>query len=225
MRASRSYWLALAIGAALLGCESPEMTPRDAEGPQHPTSGSSGEQIRVVAIGDSNTYDGRLGILSYPNLSRWIVYNGGVPGSTARSWVGSGIFDEHVADKHQSYGFQICSIMLGGNDARKWHPVADYREDIEELISRCRALGIERVILHGVLGTLLEQRLERKAEYTDVLRAIVAADTTGTIRFGQDMEALRQAGLFTDWVDDSHLGQGDHERLAPLTDTDFEWLD
>lgn len=200
------------VSLSLAGCGCEVSSEQDSGG-----SASEGVPLRVFCVGDSNTrFTG-----SYCDVSAHNTFNAGRNGTSSPWWASGVDFPPVVGveDAHEEDPFEVCSIMLGSNDAL--YPISqeDYGQNIRAIVGKCRGLGVRGVVLHGPLGDRLGERSSLVLGYADVLRDIAAESPD--VSFGQPLEDLRLEGFLDDWVDDFHLGLLSHEWLARRTDQDL----
>lgn len=172
----------------------------------------------MLCIGDSNTQRSSAArIDTYCDLSRHDTYNAARNGSATEAWSNSNLFELSVADQP----FEVCSIMLGTNDAFVGISAYQYIANIKTIVGKCRQHGILFVVLHTPLSNLSGTLDDRIVAYGRELK--MYAKSSPLIRIGQDMFELQRQGFFQDWTDNLHIGIRDHINLVSRTDKDFDF--
>jgi acyl-CoA thioesterase-1 len=171
------------------------------------------EPVRIVALGDSNTAGfGVAGPNKYPTqLERALkarghdvqVLNAGISGDTTRG--GLRRVDAAVPD-----GTDIAIVFLGRNDYRFGVSPAATRRNLDEIVGRLRARGIE-VILAGFYPY----------DFSEIA-AVHGADYYPEFFEGIDVNGRRKPGYTLFWDIIGHLNARGYEevvaRLSPLVE-------
>lgn len=184
----------------------------------------AGEQVRVVCFGDSVTgvyyhtgsrraYTDMLGIALHRVNRRANVemINAGISGHTTVNALA------RIEDDVLSHKPDLVTVMFGLNDMVRV-PLDQYRENLLQIVSKCRAIGAEVVLAtpNNVISTG-GRPTEKLIEYCDVVREIGREQNVPVCDCYRELEALRTHDEFQ-WrllmSDEIHPNMDGHQRLA-----------
>lgn len=183
-----------------------------------------GQPIRVVCFGDSVTgvyyhtgsrraYTDMVGIAlrRLAPAAEVTMINAGISGHTTVN--GLARLERDVLSHHPD----LVTIMFGLNDMTRV-PLEEYRSNLKEMITRCRAIGAEVVLAtpNNVLDS--EGRPTAKlVEYCDVMRAVGREEMVPVSDVYRELDAVRACDplawrlLLSDAI---HPNMDGHKRLA-----------
>ncbi len=185
---------------------------------------SGGKPVKIVCFGDSVTglYYHTGGRRAYPELlggalreaypdTSVTVINSGRSGHTTANGLGRIVSDVLTHRPH------LVTVMFGLNDAAKL-PIGAFRENLIDIVSKCRTIGAEVVLCtpNAVLTTP-ERPVEKVIAYTEVIRSVAREKqvplcdtfaTLDTLRLG-DPDAWRLS-----MSDEIHPNLRGHRRIA-----------
>ncbi|HSG72171.1 MAG TPA: GDSL-type esterase/lipase family protein [Planctomycetaceae bacterium] len=190
----------------------------------------AGEPVRVVCFGDSVTgvyyhtgsrraYTDMLGIAlrRFAPRAKVKMINAGISGHTTVNALAR--IDRDVL----SHKPDLVTVMFGLNDITRV-PIDQYRANLVEIVSKCRASGAEVILATpNNVVTTAARPTEKLMEYCDVVRAVGLEQNVPVCDCYRELDALRAHDEFQ-WrllmSDEIHPNMDGHQRLATaLTQT------
>lgn len=149
--------LAVAFMLGACGSEQPAAPPAQAAASQTPDLPMVGDELRIVALGDSlfagyglepgQSYPARLESALRARGINARITNAGVSGDTTGGGLGRLDFTLNSLDKPPT----LVVISLGGNDMLRGLPPEQTRKNLDEMLGKLKARGIP-VVLMGMLS-------------------------------------------------------------------------
>ena len=186
----------------------------------------AGSPVRIVCFGDSVTglyyhtggrraYTDMIGIAlrqTIPSANVTLI-NAGISGNTTREALG------RIEQDVLAHRPTLVTVMFGLNDMTRV-PLAEYRENLQQIVDRCRSVGAEVLLCtpNNVIST--ERRPVQSLEgYCDTVRDLGHSARVPVCDCYRELEEFRRRdGLAWRLLmsDEIHPNMAGHKRLAEL---------